>query len=299
MDAKRTLTCPVVATLATAAFAVALVGRWSGEEPTKTINVIKVQTQAATSQLPTAIATFKPRSAKERFQRAQELAQEGEAAVPELAQLLDQGTEDPRILTDALAMIGSGEAVLAVLKKILNETDINTRQQLAESLRNVTDANGLETLLSATAATERPEILEQAIEAAGRMATPESVEYLIELYRSNATIMGQHRKVAVALAHIQSSAVTRQMASLARTATEPGLVEAAALSLAKTGSTTALQGLMDTLNAVGQSDQSLRQSLLVMLERAQSPTNEAYRNTLLADAEQSADILAALQSSQH
>ena len=154
-------------------------------------------------------------------------------------------------------------------------------------------------MLSATAATERPEILEQAIEAAGRMATPESVEYLIELYRSNPTIMGQHRKVAVALAHIQSSAVTRQMASLARTATEPGLVEAAALSLAKTGSTTALQGLMDTLNAVGQSDQSLRQSLLVMLERAQSPTNEVYRNTLLADAEQSADILAALQSSQH
>ena len=299
MNAKRTLTCPVVATIATAAFAVALVGRWSGEEPTKTINVIKVQTQAATSKLPTAIATFKPRSAKERFQRAQDLAQEGEAAVPELAQLLDQGTEDPRILTDALAMIGSGEAVLAVLKKILTETDINTRQQLAESLRNVTDANGLETLLSATAATERPEILEQAIEAAGRMATPESVEYLIELYRSNPTIMGQHRKVAVALAHIQSSAVTRQMASLARTATEPGLVEAAALSLAKIGSTTALQGLMDTLNAVGQSDQSLRQSLLVMLERAQSPTNEVYRNTLLADAEQSADILAALQSSQH
>lgn len=300
MNAKRTLTRPVVVSLATAALAVALVGRWSDKEHAQPNNGTLLPTQAAPSMLPITSLSPKPSSAKERFQRAQELAQDGEAAVPDLAQRLEQGTEDAQILTDALAMIGSGEAVLAVLTKIATEPDIDIRRRLAESLRNVTDPNGLETLLSANAATDRQEILEQAIEAAGRMATPESVEFLIELYRSNnPTILGQHRKVATALAHVQSPEVTRQMASLARTATEPGLVEAAALSLAKTGSTTALQGLMDTLNTVGQTDQSLRQSLLVMLARAQSPANEAYRNTLLADTEQPADILAALKTPQH
>ena len=78
-------------------------------------------------------------------------------------------------------MKGSGEAVLELLTQVLSEPDMNNRRALAEALKNLADKDGLETLLSANAATKDPTVLQQVIEAAGRMATPESVEFLVSL----------------------------------------------------------------------------------------------------------------------
>ena len=192
-------------------------------------------------------------------------------------------------------MNGSGEAVLELLTQILGEPDMNRRRALAEALKNLTDKDGLETLMSANAATRDPTVLRQVIEAAGRMATAESVEFLVSLYRGQAVFPGQLRAVGKTLSQISSPEATRMLGTVATTATEPGLIEAAAHGLSKIDNPAALQRLVDTIAHVGTEDTTLRASLLQLLGRMSHPSTEAYRNQLLTEP-LPLDVLQALRT---
>jgi len=184
--------------------------------------------------------------------------------------------------------------VLELLTQVLSEPDMNNRRALAEALKNLADKDGLETLLSANAATKDPTVLQQVIEAAGRMATPESVEFLVSLYRGQAVFPGQLRAVTQTLSQINSPEAARMLGSIATSATEPGLIEAAAHGLAKINNPAALQRLVDTIAHVGTGDASLRASLLQMLVRIDHPSTDPYRSQLLTEP-LPADVLHALQ----
>lgn len=233
-------------------------------------------------------------SARERLKRAKELSQE---SVEELSsRFQDSPLKQRSILADALAIKGTGKAILELLTQILSEPDLQKRRALAEALKNLTHRDGLETLMSANAATQDPTVLRQVIEAAGRLATPESVEFLVSLYRGDAVFPGQLRTVAKTLSQVSSPEAARMLGTIATTATEPGLIEAVAHGLAKIDNPASLQRLVDTIEHVGTGDTSLRQSLLLLLNRLHSPESAAYRNQLLAEP-LPADVLHALQTS--
>ncbi len=236
-----------------------------------------------------------PKAAKSRVAKVRELAAQDPYQIRE-SLTHDHRLEDKLLHADALALNGSGEAVGMLLEAIVRERDRGVRRELAEALKNLTDPAGLETLMSATAATNDPAILRQVIEAAGRMATPESIDYLVSLYRAEPTFPGQLRAVAKALSHIENPGAARMLGSLASTATEPGLIEAAAHSLAKIGNATSVQGLLSTLDHLGTSDPGLRHSLLVMLARVNTPGSAAFREAALTET-QSPDVLQILQDS--
>ena len=252
----------------------------------------------ATSSSPASAPTLERHQAtlspKARLMQVTELSK---ASVEELSRRFQSARshEERSILADALAMKGSGEAVLELLTQILSETNMNQRRVLAEALKNLSDKDGLETLLSANAATRDPTVLRHVIEAAGRMATPESIEFLVSLYRGKAIFPGQLRAVAQTLSQISSPNAARMLGTVATTATEPGLIEAAAHGLAKINSPASMQRLVDTIAHIGTGDTTLRVSLLHLLARMNAPSTEAYRAQLLTEVLPE-DVLQALQS---
>ena len=221
-------------------------------------------------------------TAGERLQRVAELSKKPVSELSERFQAA-KSAKERAILADALAMSGSGEAVLELLTQILSEPDMNRLRALAEALKNLTDKDGLETLMSANAATRDPTVLRQVIEAAGRMVTSESVEFLVSLYRGQAVFPSQLRAVGQTLSQISSPEATRMLGTVATTATEPGLIEAAAHGLSKIDNPAALQRLIDTIAHVGTKDASLRASLLQLLGRMNNPSTQAYRDQLLTE----------------
>ncbi len=204
-------------------------------------------------------------SLRQRFQRAQSIRQRA-------------------IIARAMAMNGSPQAVLALLELIENEPNGSQRRQLAESLKDVTSLDGLESLLAAADSARRPEVLRQIIAAAGRLSTSESVELLVGLYRGEALFPGQLRAVTTTLSQMSHPGSARMLSTVASSATESGLIEAAAHGLAKIGNPTAVQGLVDSIGHVGTTQASLRRSLLTILSRVSNPASQAYRNNLLQQA---------------
>lgn len=255
-------------------------------QPTATATATATSTSTL-DRIPTRL------SPRERLKRIAVLSEE---SVEDLSHRFQAASsmEERGMLADSLAMKGSGEAVLELLTQVLSEPDMNNRRALAEALKNLADKDGLETLLSANAATKDPTVLQQVIEAAGRMATPESVEFLVSLYRGQAVFPGQLRAVTQTLSQINSPEAARMLGSIATSATEPGLIEAAAHGLAKINNPAALQRLVDTIAHVGTGDASLRASLLQMLVRIDHPSTDPYRSQLLTEP-LPADVLHALQ----
>lgn len=273
------------ARIATASLAVAVTGCVVLTKSTQpALSVAKPATIAQPTATSTSTLDRIPTrlSPRERLKRVAELSEE---SVEDLSHRFQAASsmEERGMLADALAMKGSGEAVLELLTQVLSEPDMNNRRALAEALKNLADKDGLETLLSANAATKDPTVLQQVIEAAGRMATPESVEFLVSLYRGQAVFPGQLRAVRQTLSQISSPEATRMLGTVATTATEPGLIEAAAHGLSKIDNPAALQRLVDTIAHVGTKDASLRASLLQLLGRINNPSTQAYRDQLLTE----------------
>lgn len=244
------------ARIATASLAVAVTGCVVLTKSTQpALSVAKPATIAQPTATSTSTLDRIPTrlSPRERLKRVAELSEE---SVEDLSHRFQAASsmEERGMLADTLAMKGSGEAVLELLTQVLSEPDMNNRRALAEALKNLADKDGLETLLSANAATKDPTVLQQVIEAAGRMATPESVEFLVSLYRGQAVFPGQLRAVTQTLSQINSPEAARMLGTIATSATEPGLIEAAAHGLAKINNPAALQRLVDTIAHVGTGD---------------------------------------------
>ncbi|MEM7386532.1 MAG: HEAT repeat domain-containing protein, partial [Verrucomicrobiota bacterium] len=197
-------------------------------------------------------------------------------------------------LARALVHQGTHEAIEGLLRAALSEPHQASRQAILEALSGLSNREGLESLVSALAATRDPAIVREVIETAGRMASPETVEFLIELYHEPPSIQGQHRAVGRALAGVRNPEAARSLANLASRASHPGLLEAAGRSLSKIGNPAAVNGLLAALENPAAQSEPLRESLLILLGRVRNPESSAYRATLLQDSELPPDVQLAL-----
>ncbi len=195
-----------------------------------------------------------------------------ETSVAALSEALSTAPDRPGKLAaaDALATIGSPEAVEQLLTRALEEPDLGLRREIAGALAALDDRTGLEALTSAVAATSDRALLDAVTETLSRMGDGETVEHLAELYRGEQQIRRQRNSVRRALAGMRNPEAARALASLATTAPEPGLVEAAARGLSKIGGATAAQGLADAIGQAG-NDPQLHASLLGLVRRIDDP----------------------------
>jgi len=208
-----------------------------------------------------------------RPQRAAALAALGPDAIGELGeQLLNADSlEEKAVFADALALIGTHEAIEQLLANAVLEPDLESRVAIARSLNALSNREGIGSLVTALAATGDRSIQREITSSVARLANGDTVATLAQLYREDPAFRTQRSAIRQAISGIGNESAVRSLAELARLAPEPGLVEAAARGLAKIGSAGAVSGLLDSLERVADSDAILRASLLDQLTRVQNP----------------------------
>lgn len=276
-----------VAVITTAAFTGLHLASTDSDE-----NISEKQTASRSSQnakanaRPTSLAEYRlrrhhrqstSRPTKKPAERSAELAAKGESAIAEIsAGLANASTlEEKQIYSDALAMIGSEEAVSQLIARALEEPDYKTRKGILSSLDALGNREGLNVLTDAFTQNNRS-LLSAASSTLSRLGDATTVDALVERYRNDPNVRNQRNHITTTLAGIQDPGSARSLASLARTAPEPGLVEAAARGLSKIGTPTAVQGLRDALRIHGEQDATLAAALRDLIARVENPQGIRY-----------------------
>lgn len=218
-------------------------------------------------------------------QKAAELAQQGKEAVDGLLNgLQNSSTHEERLIhADALALIGSEKAIRGLLAYARTEPNLNIRAELLNSLKALSNRDSLTVLSAAVTTPLDSRSLNATIEALGRLADSATINELVGKYRSDPTVKTQRGQITLALSSIGSPGTARTLASIARTSPEPGLVEAAARALSKIGNATAAQGLIDTLERIGDSDPTLSSSVSELIRRLDHPEGRSILANLQND----------------
>lgn len=216
---------------------------------------------------------------------ATDMARLGEDGVDEILLGLSRSSShrDRLIHADALALIGSQKAINGLLAHAMAEADRDTRAALLESLKALSNPDGLPALSGAVTRPLDSRSLKATIDALGRLADSSTINQLVEKYRTDPMVKTQRGQITKALANVGNVAATRTLASIARTSPEPGLVEAAARALSKIGNTTAAQGLVDTLARIGDSDPTLFSSISELIRRVDHPDGQRILANLQND----------------
>lgn len=214
--------------------------------------------------------------------RAAELAARGETAVPGLSAALASAStaSQKTVYADALALIGSAQAVNQILARALGEPDPGLRREIASSLDALSHPEGLAVLPAALVATSDPVVLNALVAALSRGAGRSELDQLVDQYRHAPILRTQRTAILQTLSGIRNPAAIRSLAAIARTAGEPGLVEAAARDLSKIGSAPAALALVDSLHRTDTADPSLRASLLNLIARVDNPEGLAVLQQL-------------------
>ena len=132
---------------------------------------------------------------------------------------------------DALAALGSYEAVANLLRLAALQTGADDRAIILEGLGNLHTDEGFDTLASALAATRHPQIVEAAVAHLSRAASPGLLDTLVTLYRERNDAPFQKNQVLLAIRGLKNPECRRSLAKLLSTAPEPALVAAAAAAL--------------------------------------------------------------------
>jgi len=286
---KQYLKLTGVATLTTAALTTALILNQDGDTPRQGKQNSNKSEKRLTSQRPqpsTAAESILPFSKLARD--ASKIASGGEESVDEiLANLYRANSQRERaMLADALALIGSDQAIRGLIGFTNKLPNIDHRSDILESFKALSNPASLPALSASLTEPSDSRTLKAVIDALGRLADPSTINHLVEKYRKDPSVKTQRGQITQALANVKNPDTARTLASIARTAPEPGLVEAAARALSKIGTTTAAQGLVDARDEIGESNPMLHDSISELIRRLENPEGKRLLANLQNDQPQ-------------
>lgn len=196
--------------------------------------------------------------------------------------LLNARTQAERtILADALARIGTSEAVEELFKAVQAATDPEVRAELLQALNALPPGLPLETLASTLTMALDPQIRDGVVATIARAADTNAVEFLHEMYHEPENFGGQGAGILAALGSIHNPGATTALSTLLRTSGEVPVMQNAATSLGKIGTEDSLQAIADALRVIGDTNPELRLHLLGVI---QIVNNAAARDWLQRNA---------------
>lgn len=185
------------------------------------------------------------------------------------------------ILADALARIGTSEAVEELFKALRAATDPEVRAELLQALNALPPGLPLETLASTLTMALDPQIRDGVVASIARAADTNAVEFLHEMYHEPENFGGQGAGILAALGSIHNPGATTALSTLLRTSGEVPVMQNAATSLGKIGTEDSLQAIADALRMIGDTNPELRLHLLGVI---QVVNNAAARDWLQRNA---------------
>lgn len=185
------------------------------------------------------------------------------------------------ILADALARIGTGEAVQTLFAAVQSAAEPAVRAQLLQALNALPPGQPLETLASTLALPLDPQVRDAVVATISRAADANTVQFLGEMYHEPEAAGGQSTNILAALGSITNPGATAALSTLLRTSGEVPIMQNAAAALGKIGTSDSLQAVADSLQVIGVTNPELRQSFLNII---QSVTSTEARDWLQKNA---------------
>lgn len=185
------------------------------------------------------------------------------------------------ILADGLARIGTSEAVETLFCALQAATDPAVRAQLLQALNALPPGQPLETLASSLTLPLNPQVRDGIVATIARAADANTVEFLNEMYHEPEAVGGQSANILAALGSIHNPGATIALSTLLRTSGEVPVIQNAAASLGKIGTTDSLQAIAESLQVIGVTNPELRQYFLSVV---QAVSNTEARDWLQKNA---------------
>lgn len=204
------------------------------------------------------------------------------------------------ILADGLARIGTSEAVETLFGALQAATDPAVRAQLLQALNALPPGQPLETLASSLTLPLNPQVRDGIVATIARAADANTVEFLNEMYHEPETAGGQSANVLAALGSIHNPGATTALSTLLRTSGEVPIMQNAAASLGKIGTTDSLQAIAESLQVIGVTNPELRQHFLGVVQAVSNTEalDWLQKNAISPDPELAQAAAAALSSMQ-
>ena len=175
-----------------------------------------------------------------RIERLDQWIAMGGAAIPELREMLVDLSGDfeaRRLAAEALAGIGSDEALQAMFEAIATDPDAQNRLILANALDALSDPDSVEPVTSLLETSDDPSVHSAVYDTLSRLAQAETISYLVEMHTQQAASSGGPTPASIGLSSIRNSVAMDAIAAVLEAPETPvELREAAARSLAKTAS---------------------------------------------------------------
>ncbi len=185
------------------------------------------------------------------------------------------------ILADSLARIGTSEAVETLFAAVQAATEPAVRAQLLQALNALPPGQPLEALASILTHPIDPQVRDAIVATIARAADTNTVEFLNEMYHEPEAAGGQSANILAALGSISNPGATAALTTLLRTSGEVPVMQNAAASLGKIGTTDSLQAVTDSLQVIGVTNPDLRQYFLGII---QAVSNTEARDWLQKNA---------------
>ena len=227
-----------------------------------------------------------------RLALVEKLAAMGAAAIPMLSEMLVEAktSTERGILADALARIGTAEAVDALFGILASTTDATAKAEIAQAFAALPPGQAIETLASGLALMLDPPVRDAVVATVGRAADANVVTFLNELYHEPEAFTGQHDNVLAALGSIQTPAAITALSSLLQNTGEEEIMRLAAASLGRIGTADSLQPLAEALTAIGSTNPELRLHYLSVIQSVTNPEAITWLEKAAANAFQDADL---------
>ena len=190
------------------------------------------------------------------------------------------------IIADALARLGTSEAVDALMSLLSSSGNAALRTDVLPALGALPPGQSIETLASSLVLKLEPEVRDAIIATIARAADAHTVTFLNELYHEPEAFPGQAATIVSALGNIHNPAATSSLTDLLRTNGEVAIKENTATALGKIGTADALQPIADALGQLGATNPALRKHLLGVV---QSVNNSAAYDWLKLTASNKRD----------
>lgn len=212
-------------------------------------------------------------TAKERVAVGNELAQAGAGSEPLLASALHDvpSLAGKGAVADAIARIGTSEAVDALLGALASTSDAAERATIVRAFDALPPGQPLETLASSLVTALDPVVRDGVVATIARAADGSTVQFLTEMYREPEAFTGQSANVLAALGSIHNPEAAEALKALLITNHEVAVMEAVVSSLAKIGTPDALQAISISLETLGATNPALRTRMLATLQAVENP----------------------------
>ncbi len=226
-----------------------------------------------------------------------ELVQNGEAAIPFIAEAFARA-DYPAVrhgLADALSRIGTRSAIELLIAQAADEQTPAARANLLKALNSLSHPEGLRVLATGLLVFDDPVVRQSAAHALGQRAQPDTIDYLAVLHRE-AKHLPQKTTVLMALADVRNPAAVPGLRQAIDRTADPAVLEAAVKSLAKIGTPSAIQCILDTLNkSSANRTPELRVRLLDSLAHIRNPSSIYFIDTSLQFDKLPSDTVEALK----